>query len=128
MTSLVIKGFHTFVLNENVDVAVNSTYWCNEYGIDTISAGASIAFAMECYEKGILNQNDVDGLDLTWGNAEILPILVKKIALRDGIGVLLAEGVKRAAQKLGQEAEEFAIHGKGLEAPAHDPRSGKALE
>ncbi|MBC8499634.1 MAG: aldehyde ferredoxin oxidoreductase family protein [Candidatus Atribacteria bacterium] len=122
-----IAAFTAFVLNENVDAAVHCTYLCNEYGIDTISTGASIAFAMECYEKVILNQNDVDGLDLTWGNAEVLPILVKKIALRDRIGSLLADGVKQAAQKLGNGSEEFAIHGKGLEAPAHDPRSGKAL-
>jgi aldehyde:ferredoxin oxidoreductase len=66
-------------------------------------------------------------MDLTWGNADILPILVKQIALREGIGNLLANGVRIAAEKIGPMAKEFAVHVKGLEGPAHDPRSGKAL-
>jgi len=122
-----ISTFTAYVLNEDMDAAVHSTWLCNEYGIDTISTGAVIAFAMECYEKGILRPEDVGDLDLSWGNAEALPRLVKMIAERQGIGGLLAEGVKRAAERLGRGAERFAIHGKGLEAPAHDPRSGKAL-
>ncbi len=122
-----IAAFTAFVLNEDMDIAVHCDYLCNEYGIDTISTGASIAFAMECYEHGLLNDEDVDNLDLSWGNGEVLPVLVKKIANRDGIGQLLADGVKKAAKKIGKEAEEFAVQVKGLEAPAHDPRSGKAL-
>ncbi|MGM0602420.1 MAG: aldehyde ferredoxin oxidoreductase family protein [Bacillota bacterium] len=122
-----IAAFTAFVLNEDMDIAVHCDYLCNEYGIDTISTGASIAFAMECYEHGLLSDSDVDNLDLSWGNGEVLPVLVEKIAKREGIGKLLAKGVKRAAEKLGKEAEEFAVQVKGLEAPAHDPRSGKAL-
>ncbi len=122
-----ISCFTAYVLNEDMDAAVHSTWLCNEYGIDTISAGSVIAFAMECYEKGLLDDQDLNDLDLTWGNAEALPELVKMIALREGIGDLLADGVKRAAEVLGHGSEAFAIHGKGLEAPAHDPRSGKAL-
>mgnify|MGYP000229833100 CR=1 FL=1 len=122
-----ISAFTAFVLNDNMDAAVHSTYLCNEYGLDTISTGSVIAFIMDCYADGIISKKQVDGLNLEWGNYEVLPLLVKKIALRRGIGDLLANGVKRIAKKLGKDAEKLAIHGKGLEAPAHDPRSGKAL-
>lgn len=122
-----LSAFTAFVLNENIEAAIHSTYLCNEYGIDTISAGALIAFAMECYENGILTKEDMAGMDLSWGNPDALPELVKIISLREGIGDMLAEGVKVASEKIGKGSEEFAIHGKGLEAPAHDPRSGKAL-
>ena len=117
------------MVNEDVDAAVHSTYLCNEYGIDTISAGAAIAFAMESDEQGLLDP-EKSGLPngrIPWGEAELLPQLVRMIATREGVGDLLADGVKRAAEKLGGRALEFAIHGKGLESPAHDPRSGKAL-
>ncbi|PKP58549.1 aldehyde:ferredoxin oxidoreductase [Candidatus Atribacteria bacterium HGW-Atribacteria-1] len=122
-----ITAFTAFVFNENMDAAVHSTYLCNEYGIDTISTGAVIAFTMECYEKGIIDQKDIGDMDVSWGNPEVLPELVKMIAKKEGIGKLLANGVKESAQKLRRGTDEFAIHGKGLEAPAHDPRSGKAL-
>ena len=122
-----ISCFTAYVMNEDMDVAVHSTYLCNEYGLDTISTGAMIAFAMECFEKGLFKQEEIQGLDLSWGNAAILPEMVKKIAFREGIGNILAEGVRNAAETIGQGAEEFAIHVKGLEGPAHDPRSGKAL-
>ncbi len=122
-----ISCFTAYVMNENMDAAIHSTYLCNEYGLDTISAGASIAFAMECYEKGLLSEEQIGGLDLTWGNSEVLPVLVRMISLREGIGDILAEGVRQAGKIIGYGAEEFAIHVKGLEGPAHDPRSGKAL-
>jgi aldehyde:ferredoxin oxidoreductase len=123
-----ISCFTAYLLNENMDAAIHSTYLCNELGLDTISTGAMIAFAMECCERGLLTHAQQEGLDLTWGNAEVLPTLVKKIALREGaLGDLLAEGVRIAAQTIGRGAEDFAIHVKGLEGPAHDPRSGKAL-
>ncbi len=123
-----ISCFTAFLLNENMDAAIQSTYLCNEYGLDTISTGAMIAFAMECYEKELLTPEQIEGLDLSWGNAAVLPVLVKKIALRQGsLASLLAEGVRIAARVIGKGAEEFAIQVKGLEGPAHDPRSGKAL-
>jgi len=122
-----ICAFTFFVLNEDMDAAVHATYLCNEYGIDTISTGAVIAFAMDCYEKGILSQKDTDGLDFTWGNPHTIVELVNKIANRDGIGQILGEGTKRAAQKFGKGADALAIQVKGLEGPAHDPRSGKTL-
>ena len=122
-----LSAFTAFVLNDNIDAAIHATYLCNEYGIDTISAGAIIAFAMECYEHGVIKKKDIGDLDLSWGNPDALPELVRLISMREGIGDILAEGVKIASEKLGKGSEEFAIHGKGLEAPAHDARSGKAL-
>ncbi|MGE5620777.1 MAG: aldehyde ferredoxin oxidoreductase family protein [Sphingomonadaceae bacterium] len=95
---------------------------CNAYGIDTISTGASIAFAMECFENGLLTERDTDGLRLTFGNAEAMVRMVEMIAQRRGLGDLLAEGVKRAAAKIGRGAERFAMHVKGQELPMHEPR------
>jgi len=122
-----LSAFTAFVLNENMDAAIHSSYLCNEYGIDTISTGAVIAFAMECYENGLISREDTEGIDLNWGNSDALPLLVEKISKREGIGELLADGVLKAAKKIGKDAERFAIHCKGLEGAAHDPRSGKAL-
>ena len=67
-----ISAFTAFVMNEDVDAAVHAGYLCNEYGIDTISAGATIAFAMDCYDSGIITKEEADGLDLSWGNAETM--------------------------------------------------------
>jgi len=122
-----ISAFTAFVLNENIEAAIHATYLCNEYGIDTISSGALIAFAMECYENNILKNEEISGMDINWGNPDAFLELVRMISLREGIGDILADGVKNASEKLGRRSEEFAIQGKGLEAPAHDPRSGKAL-
>jgi aldehyde:ferredoxin oxidoreductase len=119
--------FTAYVLNEDVDAAVHCSYLCNQYGLDTISAGSTIAFAMECAEKGILTPADLGGLDLSWGNAAVLPVLLRMIAHREGVGALLADGVRLAAMQLGQGSEAFAVHVKGMEGPAHDGRSGKAL-
>ncbi len=122
-----ISCFTAFLLNEDMDAAVHSTFLCNDFGIDTISTGAAIAFAMECAEKGILKKEQSGGPDLHWGASAVLPALVRQIALREGIGDLLADGVRAAAKRLGEAAGPFAIHVKGLEGPAHDPRCGKAL-
>ncbi len=95
---------------------------CDDLGIDTISTGCSIGFAYELYEKGILTKADTDGLELNYGNHESMVALVKKIANREGIGDLLAEGVARAAASIGKGSEAYAIHVKGLELPAYEPR------
>jgi aldehyde:ferredoxin oxidoreductase len=96
---------------------------CNRYGLDTISTSGAIAFAMEAYEKGLISRADTAGLDLTWGNSEAMIGAIHAIAHRQGIGELLADGVRAAAARLGDEAETFAIHVKGLEFPYHDPRA-----
>ena len=122
-----ISSFTAYVLNEDMDAAIHCSYLCNEYGLDTISAGAVIAFAMECFEKGILNQSDFGEINPNWGTTESLPRFLDLITKREGVGDLLAEGVKAASKQLGEKAEAFAIHVKGMEGPAHDPRSGKSL-
>ena len=98
-----------------------------QYVLDSISTGAVTAFAMECYEHGILTTRDTGGLELTWGNADAVIQLVHLIGKREGIGELLGEGVKRAAARLGRGAEHFALHVKGQELPMHDPRGKKGL-
>ncbi len=108
---------------KDMEAITMAHYLCNEYGMDTVSAGASIAFAMECCEKGILTKADTDGLGVTFGDADVMIELVHKIARRDGFGNFLAEGTKRMAQKLGRGTEKFAMHVKGLELPAYDSRA-----
>jgi aldehyde:ferredoxin oxidoreductase len=102
-----------------------ANYRCNEYGMDTISAGGTIAFAMECYEKGMLADEWTGGQPLKFGDADLVVELIEKIALRQGIGDLLAEGSRIMAERVGQGSLHFAIHVKGLELPAYDPRAAK---
>ncbi|MBI2830498.1 MAG: aldehyde ferredoxin oxidoreductase family protein [Chloroflexi bacterium] len=100
---------------------------CNAYSLDTISTGGTIAFAMECFENGILTAKDTGGIDLRFGNAEAMLKAIELIARREGIGELLAEGTARAAQRIGKGAERFAVHSKGLEPGMHEPRLKAAL-
>jgi aldehyde:ferredoxin oxidoreductase len=110
---------------DDINAIAMANYRCNEYGLDTISAGATIAFAMECYQRGIINKDQTDGLALQFGDADLVVDLIERIALRKGLGDLLAEGSRRMAQRLGQGSEHFAIQVKGLELPAYDPRATK---
>ena len=101
---------------------------CDELGLDSISTGGVIAWAMECYEKGILDREQTGGLDLRFGNAEAVFPLVERIAHRDGwLGNLLAEGVKRAAAEVGQGSEKWAIHVKGMEQSAYDTHDATSM-
>jgi aldehyde:ferredoxin oxidoreductase len=93
-------------------------------GIDSISTGGVLAFAMELYERGLISSVDTDGVELTWGNADAMEIMIRKIAGREGFGAVLAEGVQRAARLIGRGAEAYAYHSKGLELTAYDPRGG----
>jgi len=95
---------------------------CNRYTMDTISTGMVIAFAMQCYQEGLLTKEDTGGIELTFGNKEALLILIEKIAHREGLGDLLSQGSYLAAQKIGQGAEKFIYQVKGQEIPMHDPR------
>lgn len=106
----------------NIAAVAKAGELCNRYGLDTISTGATIAFAMECYENGIINQKDTEGVELHFGNADAMVKTVESIAKREGIGNILAEGTKRATQRFGKEAEKFAIQVKGLESAMHDAR------
>lgn len=111
----------------SLEAIAKANLLCDDLGLDTISTGNIIAFAMECNEKGLLKQTD--GLDIKFGNDVALVELVRKIAYREGIGDMLAEGVKSAAESIGQGSDSFAIHVKGLELPGYEPRGtwGMAL-
>ena len=100
---------------------------CNKYGMDTISCGGTVAFAMECYEKGILTKEDTGGIELRFGNAEALVKMVEMIAKREGLGDVLAEGSYRAARKFGKGAEDLAVTCKKQEYPAHVPQAKRSL-
>ncbi len=100
---------------------------CNQYGMDTISCGATISWAFEAFNEGKLTLEDTDGLDLSWGNAESMVKLVEKIAHREGFGDVLAEGSERAAKQIGRGTEAYLITFKGQEAPAHMPRVKRSL-
>jgi aldehyde:ferredoxin oxidoreductase len=96
---------------------------CNELGMDTISLGGVLGFAVEAYEKGVITLQDLDGADIGWGKTDELAKLVDAIAHRRGrVAAVLAEGVKFASEKLGKNSEDFAVHVKGLEVPGYDPR------
>ncbi len=112
---------------KNLQAVVLANQLCNMYGLDTMSCGATIAFAMECYEKGLITEQDTDGLKLNFGNSEVLAPLIEKIAKREGFGDLLAEGSKRAAERIGNGAETFFIGVKGQELPAHMPQYKPAV-
>ncbi|MFC1976899.1 aldehyde ferredoxin oxidoreductase family protein [Chloroflexota bacterium] len=100
---------------------------CDHYGVDTISTGSCIAWAMECFEKGLLTKEDTAGIELTFGNHAALIAVIEQIGSRSGIGDLLAEGVRLASSKLGRGSEHWAMHSKGLEIPGYDPRAMKTL-
>ena len=100
---------------------------CNAYSLDTISTGITIAFAMECFEKGLLSAEDTAGVDLHFGNGEALIAMVEQIAYRKGLGAILAEGPARAAEQIGGDAGRYAIHVKNQPWPAHEPRLKKGL-
>lgn len=109
-------------LVDNLEAVCKANELCNRYGIDTISTGASIAFAMEAYDRGLLPAEMMEGADLRWGSADGMISMVKMIGERRGLGHLLGEGVRRASDELGPETAAFALHVRGQEPPAHDPR------
>jgi aldehyde:ferredoxin oxidoreductase len=110
------------IMNKDLAGVIKANEICNRAGMDTISGGAAVAFAYECYEKGIITRKDADGLELLWGNIDPALKLIEMIAERKGIGSILAEGTRRAAAKLGKGAEELVADVKGLDVPMHDPR------
>jgi aldehyde:ferredoxin oxidoreductase len=108
-----------------VGATVKADNLCDLLGIDTISTGSAIGFAMELFQRGILTKEDCDGMELNWGDHRVMIELIEKIAKREGIGGLLGEGTKRAAEAIGKGAEHYAMHCKGLELPAYEPRAAK---
>lgn len=113
----------TNLMIDDLNAVIKSNELCNRYGLDTISTGSVIGFAMEAYEKGLISKKQLDGIDLTWGSSRAVHEYIRKIAEKDGFGAVLGKGVKRAADYVGGTAHEFALEVKGLEPPAHDPRA-----
>ena len=118
-----LAGFGGNLLIDDLPALVAINARCNQLGLDTISTAAVIAFATEAMERGLLSPDDAAGLRLAWGEPEPVLALVEQIARREGLGDLLAGGVRAAAARLGPEAQTFALHVKGLEMPYHDPRA-----
>ncbi|MHA2288041.1 MAG: aldehyde ferredoxin oxidoreductase family protein [Promethearchaeota archaeon] len=120
-------AFGSLLLNNDLHTIFQINDLCNRAAIDTISTGATVAFAIECYENGLLSNTDTNGLELNWGNSKAIVDLVQKIILREGIGDLLADGVRIAVKKIGKNSEPFAITSLGSEIPMHDPRYFNSL-
>jgi len=118
-----VAAFGPLCLNTDTDSIFYINELLNRAGMDTISAGATVAFAMECYEKGLLRKSDLDGIDLAWGNADGIIALLYRMIRREGIGDVLADGVRKAAERIGGGAGELAMHAGGQELPMHDGRN-----
>jgi len=121
-----LAGFTARVGNGDLVLALKCVDLANRYGLDAITLSEVISWAIECHERGLLSRQEADGLDLTWGNGETLLALIHKVAHREGLGDFLADGVKKAAERLGRGSEEIAMHSKGLEIFQADVRSIKA--
>jgi len=110
---------------DRLDAVIKAIEYCNLYGVDAIGTGIIVGFGMECYEKGLITKEDTGGVELEFGNGEAMVEMVKKIALREDIGDLLAEGVKVASEKIGQGSAHFAMHIKGVEVTGYELRGLK---
>jgi aldehyde:ferredoxin oxidoreductase len=108
--------------NANVEAVMRANELCNRYGLDTMGVGGAVAFAMECYDKYLIDKKDTDGLELGWGKADALVALVEAMGKGEGFGALLADGAKFAAERIGKGSEQYAMHVAGRAVPYHDPR------
>ncbi|HUL61676.1 MAG TPA: aldehyde ferredoxin oxidoreductase C-terminal domain-containing protein, partial [Methanocella sp.] len=113
--------------NDNLEAIARANLWCDQYGLDAVTTGAAIAWAMELYERGIIDRNDTRGLDLRFGNHEAMVALVPKIATRMEFGAVLADGIAKAAAKIGGDAGRAALEVKGLGLPGVEVRGSKGM-
>jgi len=120
-------SFGHLLLNDDLMSIFTLNDLCNRAGIDTISAGTTIAFAIECFENGIIGLDDTEGLKLEWGNSESIVELLKRMINREGIGDILADGVKVASEKIGRGSSEYAMHSLGQELGMHSPKYYKDM-
>lgn len=120
-------SFGSNLLINDIMTVIKASNICNDFGVDTISTGVIIGFAIECFENNIISKSDLDGIELGWGDSNSVLQLLYKIVKGEGIGCLLSKGVKVAAEEIGRGAENFAMHSKGLEIPFHAPRAQKGL-
>lgn len=122
-----LMAFGSNCLNNDVESIFHLGQRCDLLGMDTISCGKTIGFAMELWERGIIDESDTGGIDLSWGNVESMARLVELIARREGFGALLAKGTRKAAEEIGGDAWKYAVHVKGLEASGQDPRAHQSV-
>jgi len=122
-----IAAFGSLCMNDNLQSIIKANKLCNEYGLDTISTGNVTAFAMECYERGLITKSETGGVTFEWGNHGAIVRTIQQIAKREGVGRVLSEGVKRASEMIGKGAEELSMHVKGMEIPMHEPRGKKGV-
>jgi len=122
-----IASLGTMLLIDDPEYIVKFNELCNELGIDTISTGGVIAWLMECYEKGFIKNDLLDGLEPKWGDKETVLKLIHMIGRREGVGRILGEGCKKASEIVGEECIKYCMHVKGVEMPMHDPRAFKGL-
>jgi aldehyde:ferredoxin oxidoreductase len=113
--------------NDNIESILYGHHLCNLYGLDTISTGATISWAMECWDQGLITAKDTGNIDLSWGNHEVIIQLIHLIARREGFGDILAEGSFRAAQKIGRGTEQYVMHSKRQEIAGQEPRAQKSM-
>jgi len=121
-----LAALGSLLANDNLESLIKANDICNRYGIDTISTGTTIAFAMECYENALVTREETGGLELVWGNAQSIVALTEKIAKREGFGAVLADGPAKAVERIGKGSEKYvmAVRGKGI--AFHDPRMSPA--
>jgi len=117
-----VCAFGSLLLIDDVFALFKINDLCNRGGIDSISAGGVVAFAIECFEQGVLTKDDLGGIEPKWGDAKAAIKLLEMVINREGIGDVLADGVKRASEKIGKGSEKFAVHAGGQEIPMHDPK------
>lgn len=116
-------AFGAMILNNDLNSLQYANHLCNQYGLDTIAAGSTLAFATECFENGLITKEDTDGLDMRWGNTEAIMAALHKLGTKEGaFGELFGDGVKAAAGKIGPKSQEFAMEVGGEELPMHDPK------
>ncbi len=123
-----LAAFGAMCLNDNVESIHLANELCNRAGLDTISAGTTVAFAIECFENGLISKEDTGGVELTWGNAEAIVEVTRQMAEGRGFGwEVLGNGMKAAVEKIGPESEQYAMHAAGEELPMHDPRCSPGI-
>jgi aldehyde:ferredoxin oxidoreductase len=109
-------------LNDNLEAVMKAIDLCDRYGLDTIATGTTIAFAMECFDRGVIDEKETGGIALTWGNADATLEIIKQMGERCGFGAVLADGTRKAAERVGRGSEQYAVHVHGTEVPMHNPR------
>lgn len=121
------SAFGSYCDIDDIHATAYAAQLCNQYGVDTIAAGATMAFAIDCFEQGLITLDDTDGIELGWGKADAMIAMLEKTLRREGFGDVLAEGSARASTRIGKGAEDLVIAVKGAELPAHMPRVKPSL-